>query len=206
MSSNLALSAELRTEVGKAEVRRLRRSTGAVPAIVYGAGKAPQNIKLKENEVLKTFSHEGIRSQILELTVAGEPTAVIIKDFRSHPTKPKIMHIDFMRVDMSKPVVMSIPLHFIGEDIAPGAKSGGMISHTMTDIQVSGLPKHLPEYIEVDISCLEVGQGLHLSDIKLPANISLTTHIDEDHNPSVVHISKPKAEAENTVPAAGTAE
>jgi large subunit ribosomal protein L25 len=200
MSTNLALSAELRTEVGKADVRRLRRLAGMVPAIVYGGKAEPQNIKLKENEVLKAFSHEGIRSQVLELTVAGEPTAVIVKDSRAHPTKPKIMHIDFLRVDVNQPVTMAIPLHFIGEENAPGAKEGGVISHAMSDLEISGLPKHLPEFIEVDISGLGMGEGLHLSDIKLPANISLTVEIDEEHNPSVVHINQPKAEVEEEAP------
>jgi len=196
MSKNYTLSAELRTEVGKAEVRRLRRLTGMVPAIVYGGKAEPQNIKLKENEVLKAFSTEGIRSQVLELTVDGKATPVLIKDSRAHPTKPKIMHIDFLRVDVNKPVTMSIQLHFIGEEDAPGAKEGGVVSHAMTEVEISGLPRHLPEFIEVDISALGMGEGLHLSDVKLPANITLTHEIDDEHNPSVVTINQPKAEVD----------
>ena len=197
MSENFKLSAELRTKVGKAEVRRLRRETGMVPAILYGAKGEAQNIQLKENEVLKAFSIEGIRSHVIELSVAGKSTAAIIRDSRAHPTKPKIMHIDFMRVDVNKPIVMSIPLHFIGAEDAPGAKEGGVISHAMNDLEISGLPKHLPNFIEVDISALQIGEGLHLSDIKLPAHISLVHEVDEEHNPSVVHITKPRVDVES---------
>jgi large subunit ribosomal protein L25 len=200
MSKNFTLSAELRTRVGKAEVRRLRRETGMVPAILYGSKEGkPQNIQLKENEVLKAFSIEGIRSQILELNIAGKSTPVVIKDSRAHPTKPKILHIDFMRVDVNKPIIISIPLHFIGAEEAPGAKEGGIISHAMNDLEISGLPKHLPSFIEVDISALQVGEGLHLSDIKLPPHISLVHEVDEEHNPSVVHINKPRVEVENDI-------
>jgi large subunit ribosomal protein L25 len=196
MSNNLTLSAEVRTGVGKAAVRRLRRQSGMVPAIVYGGGQKPQNIQLRENEVLKAFSQEGIRSQILDLSIAGESTPVLVKDARPHPTKPKIMHIDFMRVDINKPVTMSIPLHFIGEQNAPGAKEGGVISHIMTEIELTGLPKDLPEFIEIDISGLEIGGGFHVSDIKLPPHVKLAHAIDADHDSSVVHISKARVESE----------
>lgn len=196
MSKNLTLSAELRTEIGKADVRRLRRLTAMVPAIVYGGKNEPQNIKLKGNEVLKAFSMDGIRSQIIDLVVEGKTVPVLIKDSRAHPTKPKIMHIDFLRVDISKPIVMSIPLHFIGAEDAPGSKEGGIVSHTVTELEIEGLAQHLPESIDVDISGLGMDERLHLSDITIPANIKLTQEIDEEHNPSIVAISKPREEVE----------
>jgi large subunit ribosomal protein L25 len=197
MSNNFKLSAELRIKAGKAEVRRLRRQSGMVPAILYGAKSEPLSIQLKENEVLKAFSMDGIRSHVIELNLAGKITSVVIKDSRAHPTKPKIMHIDFMRVDLNKPIIMSIPLHFVGAEEAPGVKEGGIVLHTMNDLEISGLSKHLPDSIQVDISALQMGEGLHLSDIKLPENISLVHKVDEEYNPSVVHITKPRANVEN---------
>lgn len=206
--STFALTATNRKETGKADIRRLRRLDNMVPAIIYGGKEEPQNIKLPENEVLKAFSMDGIRSQVFELNLEGKATPVIVKDSQAHPTKPKIMHIDFLRVDMNKPVTMAIPLNFIGDDVAPGIKEGGLISHTMTELELTGLPNNLPESIEVDISEMHLGDRLHITDIKLPANVSLASAVDTEHDASVVVINKPKAEVEETDEAAadGSAE
>lgn len=195
MSQNLTLSAAVRTETGKAEMRRMRRLSGMVPAVVYGGKEEPQNIMLKENEVLKAFSMEGIRSHVIDLVIDGKSTPVLVKDSCPHPTKPKILHIDFFRLDLTKPVTMSIPVHFVGEDQAPGAKQGGVVSHLITEVELTGMAKNLPEFIEVDISAMEMGDKLHLSDVKLPSNVEFSQLIDDEHNPTVVAISKPQAEA-----------
>ena len=197
MTNNYTLSAVTRTEVGKAQVGRLRRLAGMVPAVVYGEKKDPQSIKLKENEVLKAFSAEGIYSQVWDLTIDGKENTVIVKSVRHHPTKPKVLHIDFQHIAMNKPITVSVPLHFLGQEDAPGQKAGGVVSHVITELSVTCLPNNLPEFIAVDISSLELEGSLSLLDIKLPENVEHAQgEIDKEHNLSVVAIHKPRVEAE----------
>ncbi|MBF0219950.1 MAG: 50S ribosomal protein L25/general stress protein Ctc [Gammaproteobacteria bacterium] len=194
---DFSLTAVSRSEQGKGASRRLRR-TGMVPAIVYGGEKAPATISVEHRVLVKHLENEAFYSHILTLTTDGINESVVLKDLQRHPAKPFILHADFMRVNMDEKIRMHIPLHFIGEDIAPGVKIGsGLVTHNITEVEVSCLPKDLPEFITVDISKLELDHSLHLSDLQVPAGVELVelSH-GEDHDQPVVAIHKPRGAIE----------
>ncbi len=196
MSTNeFILDAESRTDTGKAASRRLRRQLEQVPAIVYGGSKKPKNIVIKHNEFSKKLENEAFYSNIIKLNVDGASERVILKDLQRHPAKPKIIHADFMRVSSTKKLTMKVPLHFINEDISKGVKlQGGSAFHNMTELEISCLPDALPEYIEVDLKDVEIGQVLHISDITLPEGVeSEALKYGGDHDLPVVTIKQPKA-------------
>jgi large subunit ribosomal protein L25 len=196
--------AEERTDMGKGASRRLRRA-GLVPAIVYGSDAEPQSLSLSHNEVQKHLAHEAFYSHILNLKVGGNTTKVVLRDLQRHPGKPIILHMDFQRIDAKKPIRVQVPLHFIGGDIAVGVKAGGMVSQEKTEVAIDVLPGDLPEYIEVDISALDIGDSLHLSDLKLPASaVLLELAKGEEHDQPVVAIHEQKRAEEE--PEAGTDE
>ncbi len=165
------LDAESRTDEGKGASRRLRRE-GMVPAVIYGADQDPQSIKLKHSEVMKRLDHEAFYSHILTVSIDGKPSKAVLRDMQRHPAKPIIMHMDFLRVDESKPIRVNVPLHFVGTDTSPGTKAGGLLTHDVVEVALEVLPKHLPEYIEVDVSALDIGD-FHLTDLVLPESASL---------------------------------
>ena len=182
------LEAESRSDMGKGASRRLRRD-GKVPAVIYGGGEDPQSITLVHSEILKRLDHEAFYSHILRVNVDGKPGNAVLRDMQRHPAKPIIMHMDFQRVDENKPIRVHVPLHFIGEDVAPGAKAGGLITHELIEVALDVLPRHLPEFIEVDVSGLDVGESLHLSDLPLPESGSLVELArGEGHDLPVVSI------------------
>jgi len=197
MSHNIDFSfdATARSETGKAVARRLRRAN-KVPGIIYGADKAPLPITLAHNEVLKTLGHEAVYSHILTVNVDNKKEKVVLKAVERHHTKPQIMHIDFLRIKAGEKITMRVPLHFVGEEDCPGVKSGGVVSHLMTDLEVKCLPDSLPEFINVNVEGLELDAALHLSDIALPKGVELTVELDEEHNPTVISVHRPKVEAE----------
>jgi len=173
MSDKFDLIAELREDQGKGASRRLRHQ-GQVPAIIYGAGRPPRSLSFDQNKVLQKLENESFYSSILNIKVNDKSQAAILKDLQRHPAKNMIMHMDFQRIVDDVEIKMNIPLHFIGEDIAPGVKAGGgSVSHLMNDVEVSCLPKHLPEYLEVDVSELELDAMLSLTDIKLPEGVEI---------------------------------
>jgi len=173
MSDDFDLIAELREDQGKGASRRLRR-LGKVPAIIYGAGRPPRSLSFDQNKVLQQLDNEAFYSSILNIKVNDKGQAAILKDLQRHPAKPIIMHMDFQRIVDDVEIKMNVPLHFMGEDIAPGVKvGGGNVSRLMNDVEISCLPKDLPEYIEVDISELELDEMLSLSDIKLPKGVEI---------------------------------
>lgn len=185
--------AELRTDLGKGASRRLRRED-KVPAIVYGADKEPVSIAVEHNKIIEAQADEGFYTHILTLNIAGEKTEVLVKDMQRHPYKPKVTHIDFLRVDASHKVVTKIPLHFVGEDIA--TKKGGVIAHQTTEVEISCLPKDLPEFIEVNAAVLEVGDTLHLSNLAVPKGVVLVELAKgESHDQAVVSLNAPKGAA-----------
>ena len=194
------LEAESRSDNGKGASRRLRRD-GMVPAVIYGGSEEPQSIKLVHSEILKRLDHEAFYSHILTVNIDGKPSKTILRDMQRHPAKPVIMHMDFMRVDENKPIRVHVPLHFIGADVAPGSKAGGLVSHDLVEVALEVLPKHLPEYIEVDISAMEIGDSLHLSDLKLPETGSLVELArGEGHDLPIVsiHVRRGGAEEDET--------
>jgi len=199
------LEAESRSDMGKGASRRLRRD-GKVPAVIYGGGEDPQSITLVHSEILKRLDHEAFYSHILTVNIDGKPGNAVLRDMQRHPAKPIIMHMDFQRVDENKPIRVHVPLHFIGEDVAPGAKAGGLITHELIEVALDVLPRHLPEFIEVDVSALEVGESRHLSDLPLPESGSLVELArGEGHDLPVVsiHIRRGGGETEEDEAAEG---
>ncbi|MCW9058594.1 MAG: 50S ribosomal protein L25/general stress protein Ctc [Gammaproteobacteria bacterium] len=196
MSTDFQLNAEKREDMGKGASRRLRRA-GRVPAIVYGLDQAPEAISMTQNQVLKHLENEAFYSQIITVNLDGKSTQAVLRDLQRHPFKSYIVHMDLQRVDMNKPVHVHVPLHFINEEICVGVKAGGMVSHEVIEVEISCLPKDLPEFIEVDIANLNVGDSLHLSDLQLPAGTSLLELArGEDHDLAVVTIHAKKGGGE----------
>ena len=202
MSSEFVLTAEPRTEQGKGASRRLRRE-GKVPAILYGAGKDPVPLSVNHNELLKQLENEAFYSHILTVELDGKTEQAVLKDLQRHPAKPFILHLDLMRVSAGEKIRVNVPLHFVGEDVAPGVKiGGGIVTHAVTEVEISCLPKDLPEYIEVDLSTLELGESLHLSDLKLPPGVELVQLLQgEEHDVAVAAIQATRGST-----AAGAAE
>ncbi|MEJ6476562.1 50S ribosomal protein L25/general stress protein Ctc [Pseudoalteromonas piscicida] len=189
--SDYKLDAEVRSDLGTGASRRLRRAD-KVPAILYGAGKEAVSLTLDHNKVLKAQEDEGFYTHILTLNIGGESVEAILKDIQRHPYKPKLTHLDFQRVDASQKLHTKVPVHFINEEKA--TKGGNTIVHQLTEIEITCLPARLPEFIEVDVATLAVGETLHLSDIKLPAGVvSVELAKGADHDQAVVSVNAPKA-------------
>jgi large subunit ribosomal protein L25 len=200
MSVDFTVEAQARADMGKGASRRLRHQ-GMVPGIVYGADKDAQPIMMDHNKVIHHIENEAFFSHILELSVDGKSEKVVVKDMQRHPARRAVLHMDFLRVSDKEAIRMQVPLHFIGEDVAPGIKTGGGIaSHLMTDVEISCLPADLPEFLEVDMSNLEIGGSLHLSDISLPKGVEIVelTH-GEEHDSAIANIHMPRAVVEEEV-------
>ena len=199
MSISFELNAQARKDVGKGASRRLRRED-KVPAVLYGAGKDVVSLTMAHNEIMHALENEAFYSHILDLKVDGKGEQVILRDLQRHPSKPRIMHVDFQRVSATEKIHMHVPLHFLNEETAPGVKvGGGIVSHLMIDVEVSCLPKDLPEFIEVDLAALELNGSIHMSELKLPAGVQILelTH-GEAHDHAVVSIHLPRAAKEAT--------
>lgn len=188
---SLVIEATSRKDLGKGASRRLRRLADLVPAIVYGAGKEPAPINLEHKEILKALKKDEFFSQILTLKLDGNDEQVILKDMQRHVYKPKVLHIDFLRIDANTKLTTKVALHFVNEKEAPGIADGGVISHMITDIEISCLPKDLPESLEADLSKLELGATYHLSDITLPAGVSIV-ELGHDNDQAVASIHTPR--------------
>ncbi|MDO9047491.1 MAG: 50S ribosomal protein L25/general stress protein Ctc [Methylobacter sp.] len=172
MSNVFEFVAESRGQSGKSAARRARR-TGNVPAVIYGGHGEPQMLVLSHNEVIKHLAHEAVYSHVLDVNVDGKTEKAILKGVQRHPAKFQILHMDFLRVTMSEALKVHVPLHFINEQTSIGGKKGGIVTHAMIDVEVSCLPTALPDYIEVDLSGLDIGESAHLSDIVLPAGVEI---------------------------------
>lgn len=195
MQNRFEVTAEPRSMQGKSASRRLRR-TGKVPAILYGAGKEPASIQLDHNEMLLHTEHEAFYSHILSLKFTnGAEEKVVLKAMQRHPVRPLILHVDFLRINEAEELTLRVPLHFVNEDSAPAIKTnGGVVSHHMSDIEVMCLPKDLPEYIEVDLMDVAIGDTVHLSELKLPAGVRIASIVHGgDPMLPVVSINAPKA-------------
>ena len=195
MTDLFTLDAEVRTDLGKGASRRLRHAN-KVPAILYGEGKEPVSLTLAHNKVWRAQQEEAFYSHVLTLNVDGKPVECLIKDMQRHPYKNLVMHLDFLRVDATHAVHTNVPVHFINEEAV--AKKGATVAHHVSEIAISCLPGKLPEFIEVDVANLEVGQTLHLSDVKLPEGVTS----DElakgaEHDLAVVTANAPKGKADD---------
>jgi large subunit ribosomal protein L25 len=202
MKENFIVNAEVRADQGKGASRRLRR-TGQVPAILYGGKGQPTPITINHNELWKHLKTEAFYSHILTVNLGGKPEQAVLKDLHRHPVKDQILHLDLLRVEADKLLRMQVPLHFKGADVAPGVKTaGGMVEHHLNQVEVECLPKDLPEYIEVDLSTLELGHAIHLSQLQVPEGVTLV-ELKHDNDASVVVIHLPRVvEEEEPVAAA----
>ncbi|MCB1734106.1 MAG: 50S ribosomal protein L25/general stress protein Ctc [Gammaproteobacteria bacterium] len=200
MSEDFIVNAVVRTDKGKGASRRLRRVEG-VPAILYGGHKDPVMLTLKSNEVKKHLEHESFYSHILSVAFDGVTEKAVLRAVQRHPSKPVIMHMDFQRVSADEKLSMNVPLHFVNEDTCPGVKAGGLVSHTVTEVAIVCLPKDLPEYIEVDMSAMNDGDVIHLSDLVMPNGVEMPElALGEEHDHPVVsiHIRNASADDEAT--------
>jgi large subunit ribosomal protein L25 len=195
MNDDFDLIADIREDQGKGASRRLRHE-GKVPAIIYGAGRPPRALVFDHNRVVQQLDNEKFYSSVLNIQVGEKSQAAILKDVQRHPSKPLVMHLDFQRIVEDEEIKMLVPIHFLGEDVAPGVKQGGgKVSHMVNEVEIVCLPRHLPEYLEVDVSELELDEMLKLSDIKLPEGVSIPILSQgEDFDRAVVSIHVIKEE------------
>ena len=193
-----------RTTEGRGASRRMRRA-GKAPAIVYGGTTAPQPIELDHNALFHALRNEAFHASILSMSVDGVVTKVLLRDVQMHPFRNEILHVDFQRVDENRKIHMKVPLHFINGENSPAVKvSGAIVSHVLTDLDVSCLPKDLPEFIEVDLTALDVGSSVHVSALKMPAGVVAVTRGKLD--PVLAAAVVPKAHVEETTAATAEAE
>ena len=191
MSEEFNLIAEMRDDQGKGASRRLRRQ-GKVPAVIYGAGRDPRNLMFDHNKVLRQLEDPSFYSSILNVKVGEKSRAAIVKDIQRHPSKKQIIHIDLQRIVEDEQIKMQIPIHYLGEEDAVGVKiGGGTVTKIMTELEISCLPKDLPEFLEVDISELELDQMLNVSDISLPEGVEISD-IMKEQDQAIVSIQEIK--------------
>lgn len=191
VTSNFVFEAESRQSFGKGDARRARRQ-GKVPAVIYGGRGEPLHVVLDHNKVLKHLENDAVYSHVLTVRVGGREESAILKSLQRHPARPMIMHMDFQRVSASDKIRVHVPLHFVNTATSVGVKRGGVVMHSMVDVEVVCLPHQLPEFIEVDMADVDVGQILHLSDLKMPAGVqsfALTHGADHDHPVAVIQHS-----------------
>ena len=194
------LNAEKRQSTGRAENKRLRK-TGRVPAIIYGGNGDPKMVSFNHNDLNHHLDNEAFFSHIIKINVEGDETEeAVLRALQRHPAKPFIEHADFLRIVAGEALRMSIPLHFIGEEVAPGViDEDGVISHNMNDVEIECLPRDLPEYIEVDCSKLNLNDSVHLSDLVVPAGVQIVDLMgdeDEQNDQTVVTVQIPRAAVE----------
>jgi large subunit ribosomal protein L25 len=172
--TDFTLNAQVRSDLGKGASRRLRRNESLVPAVIYGGDKAPQSISLLGKDLAKMLETEASFSHVLTLIVDGQNESVLIKALQRHPAKGFVLHADFVRVVEGHKLTATVPLHFINQESSVGVKKqGGEILHNINEVEVSCMPQDLPEFIEVDMANVEVGQVLHMTDLKLPKGVEL---------------------------------
>ncbi len=199
--SDFIVVAEARADMGKGASRRLRRLEGKMPAVIYGANKPAQSLTLIRKDFEHMLDNEACFSSILEVHIGGESENAIIKDIQRHPAKGFPMHADFLRIRMDQAIKVNVPLHFINEGQCAGVKlGGGMIQKQATDVEVQCLPKDLPEYLEVDMLEVEMGQIVHLSDITLPEGvISTALEQGDEYDLTIASVVAPRAAKEEAV-------
>ena len=201
----IEIKADKRSVQGTGASRRLRRES-KVPGILYGAGKDALPIELDHKDLWFKLRTEAFHASILDMDVAGEKTQALLRDYQMHPFKPLILHVDFQRVAADRRIHMRVPLHFINEQNSPGVKvAGGLVEHVMKELEISCLPKDLPEFIEVDLANLQAGHSLHLSSLKLPPGVEPIVPKGEDPTVATIVIPKVMTAEEELAEAAATA-
>jgi len=205
VKAGFELQGEPRADAGRSAARRLRRA-GKVPVVMYGGGKEPRALAVDHNAVLRHMEREAFYTSILTLRIGQESQQVVVKDVQRHPVRPQVLHLDFQRVVEDEEITLTVPIHFLGEAVAKGVKEqGGEIQRLMTDVEVICLPRYLPEYLELDVSGMELNDILHLSDIKLPEGVELVALRHEQDHP-VVAVNPPRREEEEALAPAAAGE
>ena len=190
--ANVEINATVREVNGKGASRRLRK-TGLVPGILYGGVEEAKVIELDHKMLLMEFNKEAFQSSIISLIVDGNKEDVLLRDYQMHPWKKQVLHVDFQRVSANKTINMSVPLHFINEDVAPGVKvGGGIVNHVLTELAIQCLPKQLPKFIEVDLSGLDLGSSMHLSELSLPDGVEAVLS-QKGEDPALATVQVPRA-------------
>jgi large subunit ribosomal protein L25 len=203
---SIEINAVKRDVKGTGASRRLRRA-GTVPGVVYGGGKAAVNLEVNHKELFLQFRHEAFHASILSLILDGKKEDVLLRDFQMHPVRNTIQHIDFQRVSANEKIHVKVPFHFLNEETAPGVKlGGGIVAHIMTEAEVSCLPKDLPEFLEVDLGALEIGDSVHLSQVTLPKGVEFVA-LAHGNDAAIAAIAKTRGgasddAAESETPAA----
>ena len=203
MAKTHAINVEKRNDEGKGASRRLRRA-GFVPAIVYGGELKPVSIQLEQKDVFLASQNEWFYSSILDLNLGGDVQKVLLRDMQRHPFKQLVLHLDFQRVNENEAIRVRVPLHFLNQEKSPAGKTSGVvITHEMNDVEISCLPKDLPEYLEVDLGEIGVGDIVHLSEIKLPAGVEIPElRFGKEHDHAVAVAKEIKEEVEEAQVAA----
>ena len=206
--SDFTLNAEVRSDLGKGASRRLRRNAGNVPAVIYGGDKAPTSITLVGKDLAKMLESEAAYASVITLKVDGSNESVLVKALQRHPSKGYVMHADFLRVVAGQKLTAHVPLHFMNQESSVGVKQqGGEILHTINEVEVSCLPKDLPEFIEVDMAKVELDQIVHLSDLNVPAGVELVSLAHGSDLPvASIHLPRIREEAEDGAAEEGAAE
>tara|TARA_B100001179_G_scaffold216159_1_gene186910 strand:+ start:96 stop:803 length:708 start_codon:yes stop_codon:yes gene_type:complete len=192
--SDFILQASVRNDLGKGASRRLRRANQQVPAIIYGGEKTPQPIAVDKTAFYKALEDEAFFSSVINLEVDGKSQQVVVRDLQRHPYKPLVTHADFLRVDATHEITMRVPLHVVGQDESKAIKEqDGELHQLANEVEINCLPKDLPDYLEVNIADLEIGSTLHLSDLKVPAGVTIVelSH-GEEHDQAIVNVTKAK--------------
>jgi large subunit ribosomal protein L25 len=174
------LNAQSRTLQGTSASRRLRRAS-KVPGIVYGGEAAPLVIEIDHNEILLKLKKEAFHSSIINLNVDGKKEQVLLRDYQSHAYKLQVLHVDFQRVDATHELHLMVPLHYTNEEAGPGVKlNGGLVNHVQTELEIQCLAADLPEFLEIDLGAMKVGDNIHASQVKLPKGVKLVQHGSDD--------------------------
>ncbi len=205
MSTIFELQGESRNEFGKGASRRLRRTGNKIPAIIYGGGEPAAAVAFEHYQVTKALENEAFYSHILTIDIDGQKHKAVLKDLQRHPYKPRILHMDLLRVTGKEKIHMQVPLHFLGEQATPGVKAGGVISHLVSTVEVRCLPDNLPEYIEVDLSNLGLDEAIHLSNLKLADGIELVA-LAHNNDQVVANIHLPRAASDEAAAASAAPE
>ena len=193
MSEQVNLNAENREVEGKSSSRQLRKA-GSVPAVIYGGKEEPLKITILEKDIAKASEVPGFATQILNISISGKNQNVIVKEIQRHPATQRVLHADLMRVDPDTKISISVPVRFINEDSCVGVKMhGGVVSHLINDIDITCLASNLPEYLEVDVENMDIGDSIFLSALNLPEGVEIPAlALGEDRDQAVVSVSEAK--------------
>jgi len=204
MKKSFTVGADSRNDQGKGASRRLRRA-GKVPAILYGGKGEPKNVTLDQRNLLTMVDNERFYSSVITLQLDGQDHQAIVKDIQMHPAKNLVLHVDLQRVLADQAIRIHIPIHFLNAGTSPGVKlQGGQVSHLKTDLEISCLPKDLPEAIEVDLGAMNLNETIFVKDLKLPEGVTVPELV-QGRNTPVVSIHAPRVEEPEPVAAEAAA-